>query len=137
MKGIADTGFIVAFLNRRDQFHDWAVAIAGEIETPLITCEAVLAEAAFHLRSVEHVLTLIDHGLIQPEFDLVTALPRLHTLARRYADRNPDLADLCLIALSEQLPNHKVLTVDNDFRVYRRHQRETIPTVMPPPTGRS
>jgi uncharacterized protein len=131
MNGIADTGFIVAFLNRRDRFHDWAVAVANEIQTPLITCEAVLAEAAFHLASVEHVISVIDLGLIQSNFDVAAALPRMHVLARRYADRNPDLADLCLIILSERLPNHKVVTVDGDFRVYRRLQRETIPILMP------
>lgn len=131
MNGIADTGFIVAFLNRRDHFHDWAVAVANDIQTPLITCEAVLAEAAFHLSSVEHVLALIDHGLIRSDFDLTAALPRVHTLARRFSDRNPDLADLCLIILSERLPSHKVVTVDGDFRVYRRLQREMIPTLMP------
>lgn len=131
MNGIADTGFIVGFLNRRDRFHNWAVAVANEIQTPLITCEAVLAEAAFHLGSVEHVLSLIDLGLIQSDFDVTAALPRLHVLARRYLDRKPDLAALCLIILSERLPNHKVVTVDRDFRVYRRLQRETIPTLMP------
>jgi uncharacterized protein len=131
MNGIADTGFIVAFLNRRDRFHDWAVAVANEIQTPLITCEAVLAEAAFHLASVEHVISLIDLGLIQSNFDVTAALPRMHVLARRYSDRNPDLADLCLIILSERLPNHKVVTVDGDFRVYRRLQREAIPILMP------
>jgi uncharacterized protein len=131
MNGIADTGFIVAFLNRRGRFHDWAVAVANEIQTPLITCEAVLAEAAFHLASVEHVISLIDLGLIQSNFDVTAALPRMHVLARRYSDRNPDLADLCLIILSERLPNHKVVTVDGDFRVYRRLQREAIPILMP------
>jgi predicted nucleic acid-binding protein len=131
MNGIADTGFIVAFLNRRDRFHDWAVAVANDIQTPLITCEAVLAEAAFHLSSVEHVLALIDLGLIQPDFDVTAALPRLHALTRRYSDRDPDLADLCLIVLSERLPSHKVVTIDGDFRVYRRLQREMIPTLMP------
>jgi uncharacterized protein len=131
MKGIADTGFIIAFVNRRDHFHDWAVAVAHEIEAPLITCEAVLAEAAYHLRSVEHVSSLIDFGLIQCDFDVTAALPRLSALAQRYSERHPDLADLCLIVLSERLPNHKVVTVDGDFRVYRRLQREIIPTVMP------
>jgi len=131
MKGIADTGFIVAFLNRRDLFHDWAVAVAGEIEVPLITCDAVLAEAAFHTRSSEHVLSLIETGLIQPDLDVSSSLPRLQALARRYSDRAPDLADLCLIVLSERLPNHKVVTVDTDFLVYRRGQRERIPIVMP------
>jgi predicted nucleic acid-binding protein len=35
--GIADTGFIVAFLNRRDAHHAWAVQLASEIEDPLVT----------------------------------------------------------------------------------------------------
>lgn len=30
MKGIADTGFLVAFANRGDAHHDWAVALAGD-----------------------------------------------------------------------------------------------------------
>ena len=50
MKGIADTGFLVAFANRHDQHHDWAVSVASRVTEPLLTCEAVLAEAAFHLR---------------------------------------------------------------------------------------
>jgi hypothetical protein len=28
VKGIADTGFLVAFLNRADEHRDWAVSIA-------------------------------------------------------------------------------------------------------------
>jgi predicted nucleic acid-binding protein len=50
MKGIADTGFLVAFANRNDAHHVWAMAVAEQADTPLLTCEAVLAEAAFHLR---------------------------------------------------------------------------------------
>ena len=49
-------------------------------------------------------------------------------MALRYADREPDLADLCLIRLSELNPRHPVITTDwNDFRVYRRGRREAIP----------
>ena len=52
MTGIADTGFLVAFANRNDAHHRWAVDVAAQIDEPLLTCEAVLAEAAFHLQSV-------------------------------------------------------------------------------------
>ena len=90
MKGIADTGFIVAFARRNDEHHVWAVDVAKRITEPLLTCEAVLA------------------------------------------DRNPDLAVLCLIRMSELHPARIVLTVDNDFRVYRRNRREAIPIHMPP-----
>jgi hypothetical protein len=43
-------------------------------------------------------------------------IPQLQELARRYSDRNPDLADLCLIRMSELHPRHSILTVDEaDF----------------------
>jgi uncharacterized protein len=54
-------------------------------------------------------------------------------LARRYADRQPDLADLCLIRMSELYPHHVVITIDEkDFRIFRRNKRETIPMLSPP-----
>lgn len=133
MKGIADTGFIVAFANRNDQFHGWAVEVAAQLTEPLLTCEAVLAEAAFHLRDVEVVLSLIRAGLLTLAFDAGEHLPQLDALAKRYADRQPDLADLCLVRMSELHPDRKVLTVDRtDFRIYRRNKREMIPLVCPP-----
>ncbi len=44
MKGIADTGFLVAFARRRDMHHASGVEIAGQITEPLLTCESVLSE---------------------------------------------------------------------------------------------
>jgi uncharacterized protein len=137
MKGIADTGFLVAFANRRDRHHRWAVALARSVEVPLFTCEAVLAEAAFHLRDSGVVLAMIDSGLIRVSFDCNAHLVRLGELARHYADREPDLADLCLIRMSELFPDRVVLTVDReDFAIYRRNRRDVIPTVFPPKSVR-
>jgi len=133
MKGIADTGFLVAFLNGGDQYHDWALSVAKQVTEPLLTCEPVLAEAAFHLQNVSLVLALIREGLISLRFERNDHLPQIEALAARYADRHPDLADLCLIRMSELFPSHSVITVDrDDFRVYRRNKRETIPLICPP-----
>ncbi len=133
MKGIADTGFLVAFLNRSDTHHEWAVSVAARVTEPLLTCEAVLAETAFQVQSVAVVLALISAGLIVLAFDCHDNLPQLAGLAKRYADRDPDLADLCLIRLSEMHPRHSVITVDReDFQVYRRNKREAIPLICPP-----
>jgi predicted nucleic acid-binding protein len=132
VKGIADTGFLVAFANRRDRHHAWAVRLAEEITAPLLTCEAVLAESAFHLRNAGLVLEMVETGLVRPAFELAENLDQLADLARRYADREPDLADLCLIRMSELHPRHVVVTVDRaDFRVYRRNKREAIPVLCP------
>jgi len=133
VKAIADTGFLVAFANRNDQYHDWALEVARRIVEPLLTCEAVLAESAFHLRSSAVVLDMLNEDLVTLAFDCAKHVERLRALAKRYADRKPDLADLCLIRMSEMNPRHSVITVDRgDFRVYRRNKREIIPLICPP-----
>ena len=136
MKGIADTGLLVAFANRADRYHDWAVGIASQVTDPLLTCEAVLAETAFHLQDAGVVLAMLDEGLVTLAFDCRDHLPQLAALAKRYADRHPDLADLCLIHMSELHPRHSLITVDrDDFRIYRRNKREAIPLICPPAGG--
>ena len=133
MKAIADTGFLVAFGNRNDQHHAWAVEVAGRVSEPLLTCEAVLAETAFHLGDSSLVLDFVRERLVRPAFELLAHVPRLAELAIRYRDRQPDLADLCLIRLSELHPAYPVITTDiRDFRVYRRGRREIIPLIHPP-----
>jgi uncharacterized protein len=133
MRGIADTGFLVSFVNRKDRFHRWAVGIAEQVTAPLLTCEAVLAETAFHLGSCAVVFGMVREGLVEVAFDCNEHLVQLEALAKRYADRHPDLADLCLVRMSEVHPKLPVITVDReDFSVYRRNKREIIPIVCPP-----
>ncbi len=133
MKGIADTGFLVAFANRTDRHHEWAAGLAARVTEPLLTCEAVLAESAFHLRSMPLVLTMVREGLVELAFSASDHLIQLGELAERYADRQPDFADICLIRMSELYPRHPVITVNRgDFRVYRRNKREAIPLICPP-----
>jgi len=133
VRGIADTGFLVAFANRNDAHHDWAVALAEQVDEPLLTCEAVLAEAAYHLQNTALVLRMVRDGLVTIAMSCADHWTELEALASRYADRSPDLADLCLIRLSELNPRYSVVTVDRqDFAVYRRGRREVIPTICPP-----
>ncbi len=133
MQAIVDTGYLVALLRSNDEHHAWAKSLAGKLELPLLTCEAVLAEAAFHLGSVAHLMEMLTQGVLGIAFECREHLEVLQDLAQRYADRQPDLADLCLIRMSELYPRHSVITVDEaDFRVYRRNKREVIPLLCPP-----
>jgi predicted nucleic acid-binding protein len=133
VRAIADTGFLVAFGNRRDRYHRWAVELAERVTEPLLTCEAVLAETAFHLGSSVLALAFVTDGLVESAFSAREHLERLAELAARYADQKPDFADLCLIRMSELHPRHPVITTDvTDFRVYRRGRHEAIPLVLPP-----
>jgi predicted nucleic acid-binding protein len=132
MKVIADTGFLVALAREDDQYHDWAAQVAEQVSWPALTCEAVLAETAFHLRSSQEVLGMLRDHIVRVAFDCESEMEHLYALAARYADRKPDLADLCLIRMSELYPRHTVITVNDDFRVYRRNKREAIPLLTPP-----
>jgi predicted nucleic acid-binding protein len=132
VNGIADTGFLVAFAVQDDLHHGWAKEIGNRVTTPLLTCEAVLAETCFHLQSVSVVTGMLRDGLIAIAFSAADHLQQIEALARRYADRKPDFADLCLIRMSELHPRHSVVTTDReDFRIYRRNKREIIPLVCP------
>ena len=132
MKGIADTGFLVALVNSRDRYHEWALHVAEQASEPLLTCEPVVAEAAYHLQEVALVLEMVTEQFLSLSFNCNDHLAHLAALASRYEDRHPDLADLCLIRMSELYPHHRVITADEDFRVYRRNKREVIPLICPP-----
>lgn len=69
MTGVADTGSIAALGNRDDMHYSWAANQAKSITEPLLTCESVLSEAAFHLRSCGCVLSVLDDELLQVAFD--------------------------------------------------------------------
>lgn len=133
MRAIADTGFLVAFAHADDQYHYWAKDLAKKITPPLLTCESVLSETAFHLRGSHAVLRMMENALVQIAFNVTDNLFQLIELAEQYRDRHPDFADLCLIRMSELFPEHAVITTDeSDFRVYRRNKRSTIPILVPP-----
>jgi hypothetical protein len=76
-----------------------------------LTCDAVLAETAFHLQDSALVLAMIQEGLVRSQFMVAEHLVRLAELAKRYSDRKPDLADLCLIRLSELHPKLRASSV--------------------------
>jgi predicted nucleic acid-binding protein len=132
---IIDTGPLVAFLNRRDTHHRWAVDRFQELPPPGETCEAVIAETAFLLRSrpggSEALMALVTRRLVICSFRLEDAADRVADLMRRYANVPMSLADACLVRMSEERPSAKVLTLDADFRVYRKLGRQVIPTISP------
>ncbi|MDP1588306.1 MAG: hypothetical protein Q8M07_11215 [Prosthecobacter sp.] len=134
MKRIADTGLIVGLLTRNDPFHAWAVA-AFRQHAPFHVCEAVLVEAESFFPDPVPVLRLVERGdlVLDPDFVLAAELPRVLELALKYADRPMDLADACLVRMTELTPRCKVWTVDvADFAAYRRHGRQAIPCEFPP-----
>lgn len=125
---LLDTGVIVALLDRSENFHQACAAAICELEAPLITCEAVLAESCYLLRNLpgaaEVVIENVAAGIFQIPFQLPREAPAVQQALRKYRDRKIDLADACLICLAEEFGTADILTLDKDFEVYRWSRRK-------------
>ncbi len=132
---ILDTGPLVALLNVRDNYHDWARNEFAQVEPPLLSCEAVFSEACFLLRKVpkgpEAVVNLLNRGVVEAPFCLNDEAARIKRLLVRYTSVPMSLADACLVRMAEQYAQAAVITLDNDFHIYRKHGRQVVPTIMP------
>jgi len=102
---------------------------------PLRTCEPVLSEACFLLRSLpkgrDAVLELVDSKLVVLSFSLGEEIAVVRRLMRRYADVPMSLADACLVRMCELDDRAAVMTLDSDFRRYRKHGQHVIAVVSP------
>jgi predicted nucleic acid-binding protein len=132
---ILDTGPWVALLCRDDRYHEWAKQQFAQHSGPFLTCEAVVAETCFLLARAgfepAKALQLIERGVIQLALSLPEQIASVRALFERYDNVPASLADACLIRMAELFEPCRVLTLDSDFQIYRRHGRKTIPTISP------
>jgi predicted nucleic acid-binding protein len=130
---VVDAGFLVALLVRRDANHEWAVALARRLPPPWITCEAAFSEA-FHLlgRVGGPALgALMTRNGLAIGYSLADDTAAVLRLVEKYADVPMSLADACLVRMTEVRDDPMLISTDSDFRIYRRHGRQVIPSVLP------
>ena len=72
------------------------------------TCEPVLTEAAHFLGDPEPSLAAVADGLLVCPWELCEQHARVRELVRKYADQPMDLADACVVAMSEKWWDGKV-----------------------------
>ncbi len=132
---LLDSGPLVAFINRRDRFHEWTLEWLDKIQPPLLTCEPALAEACFILQSCpggsKAVLELLRRGVLEVPFRVEEQVVSIIKKMSKYADLSMSLADACLVCMSELRPEAKIMTLDSDFHIYRRFGRQVIPLITP------
>jgi predicted nucleic acid-binding protein len=130
---LVDAGFVVALLSSRDAHHQWAVTKASELPPPWSTCEAVLSEA-YHLLGELGTSTLgalLRRGALRVAFRLTENMEPVAKLIEKYSNIPMGFADAGLVRMTETLADPVILTTDQDFRVYRRHNRQVVPCVTP------
>ena len=130
---LLDTGVIVALLDRSERYHEACARAVRELEAPLITCEAVITESCYLLRNLpgapEAVIENVAAGIFQVPFQLSEETAGVKQMLRKYRDRRIDLADACLIRLADQFETGDILTLDQDFTIYRWGKNKTFQTL--------
>jgi len=120
---LLDTGVIVALLDRSEKIHEVCAETVRAMVAPLVTCEAVIAESCYLVRSLpgapEAVIENVSAGIFQIPFQLSRETLGVKSILRKYRDRRIDLADACLIRLAEVSGSGDILTLDTDFAIYR------------------
>lgn len=129
---IADSGLLIALLDRLDEFHSWAVEVVEREEPPFLVCEAVCAEVAAVIGTPDPLLEMIQQKDLHLAFTLDAEIDAIRKLTLKYRDQPMDLADACVVRMAEIFPVCRVFTVDRkDFSVYRRWGKKAIPCEFP------
>lgn len=126
---IIDASALVAFVSRKDQWHEASIPVFHYAEEPFVTCEPVLTECCFLLPSQrQEIFKLVEDGLVRFEFSLSEEISSVRRLVTKYESLPMSLADACLVRMSELL-RLPIFTFDSDFQIYRKNGRETIELV--------
>jgi uncharacterized protein len=132
---LVDTSFLVSVYDKREARHRQCMAALADVQRTLVTCEAAVTEATYHLRRIpraQHaILESIERGMLEVPFRLSDAAREVADLMVKYADTPCDLADACLIAMASQLGTGDILTLDSDFHHYRWRRNKRFRLLIP------
>lgn len=124
---IVDSGFLIALLNKKDQYHQKASQrIKSLSDRRWISTWAIMTEVSHILArekaffAIQNLLNLCENNALTL-FHLDTHhIPRLKQLMGKYQDPPIDLADASLILLAEELGHGEIVSTDKrDFGAYR------------------
>jgi len=122
---VADTGFVVALLNRSDAVHKAAASVYSQQGRVLLP-QTVLAEVAHLVGREAGAATVVAflRGLPASRFRLVALtdsdVQRVADILDRYADSRIDFVDATVMSIAERYGSNTILTLDHrDFRLFQ------------------
>jgi predicted nucleic acid-binding protein len=130
---LVDAGPLIGLLDGDDQWHEWSLKTLTVLDEPLATTETAVAEACHRLRNLrpalQELVVLIAEGRVKLDQVLSSHTHRVGELLAKYPQM--DVGDATLVVLSELCPRARLITVDDDFRHYRRFRNQALPLVIP------
>jgi hypothetical protein len=121
--------------DRGDEFHRWTVDQLALLKPPFETCEAVISEACFLLLrqrfDTRYLFELFERKVLRSSFVLQDEFSAINILMNKYVRTPMALADACLVRMVEKNPDATVFTLDGDFLIYRKPNRQMISLLIP------
>ena len=134
---LADSGYWIALLDRKDRHHARAMEVSTLLTEQLVVTWPVLTEAAYYMgedlgpRAVQRLLEIGERGAYRIHLTSEQDLPQLRALMQKYADLPMDLADASLLLLAEQSGDGRILSTDErDFGTYRFKQHKPFTNLL-------
>lgn len=119
---LIDTAFVLALINRRDQYHRQALELADKFEGhPLLVTDAVIPEISSALaRSYkQEAIKIIEEFLTSEEVEVVHLSPQLFHQAfamyKKYQDKEWSLVDCVSFVVMADRGVGRALTFDRHF----------------------
>lgn len=117
-----DTGFIIALINERDQYHQQAVELSVQFEGhPFLTTDAVLLEVGNALvrNYKRQAIEIIEQFLDADEIEVVSLTPQLFNQAvrfyKRYQHKEWGLVDCVSFTVMREAGVMQALAFDKHF----------------------
>jgi predicted nucleic acid-binding protein len=126
MTAILDTSFLFALTDRSDRNHQRVLAIAQNVNEPLVLPVVVLPEVCYLITSrlghqaMRQFVSSMTTDSLQIEPVTTEDLVQVHKILEQYADNQLDFTDAAIVAIAERLNITHVYTLDRrDFSIMR------------------
>jgi uncharacterized protein len=117
-----DTGYVIALINKRDQYHQQAVELSYRYEShPLLITDLVLLEVGNALARdyKQEAIEFIDTTFTSDEVEIISFTPQLFmqamNLYRNYRDKEWGLIDCVSFIVMWKAGVDRALTFDRHF----------------------
>jgi hypothetical protein len=121
-KIFVDTLFIIALINKRDQYHPKALQVAQQYQNyPLITTDAIFLEVGNNLSTnyKNEAVKIIEKFLASDDVEVVRLTPKLFddalSLYKKHQDKSWCLVDCFSFIVMKQNQVTQALTFDKHF----------------------
>ena len=134
LRALADTGPLVALFDADDRDHGRVVNFLKTFQGTLGTTWAVITEVThlldFSVSKQLEFLEWVERGGIGVANIETKDLAQITGLMKKYADTPMDFADATLVFVADRTDTPQIMTLDDDFHVYRIRGRRAFVSML-------